>query len=261
MKKLNIFFLIFASLVASCHHDHEDENLGYEQVEAPHWKVSENTTGAGQSSIQNWKVLDGTKNIHSTMTVVGLPPEVPNSVVSDQDIVAFFVSGECIGVTNPIKIESGEWRYLLNIYKPKDLNTGVTMGYYSAAAKHVFYWLDCFAYSTDAIVGNIDEPFMVPSRTSSFALEISTTIGLTPSLLEKVGAGDEMAVFCGNECRGVLTWDALQEYFVGNTGLSADTEKLVVKYYNASEKRLYTSSEFQASIYDVVIFERNIDLK
>ena len=61
MKKLNIFFLIFASLVASCHHDHDD--LGHDKVEAPHWTVSESNSGSGQGSTGDWVVLDETKNI------------------------------------------------------------------------------------------------------------------------------------------------------------------------------------------------------
>lgn len=259
MKKLNIFFLILVSLLSSCSND--DEDLGYTQVEAPHWTLSNRHGELESGQIANWKVLDETKNITSTMSVIGSIPQISNTKVSEKDLVAFFSAGECVGVTSPMQLENGTWIYMLNLYKPKDPNYDIVMGYYSAATNSICYWLDCFEYSNDAIIGTLDDPFTVSGRISNYAFEIKTVIRLPLSKFEKVGAGDEMAMFCGNECRGVLVWNPTLEQFEGATGMVKDTEKFVVRYYNASEKRLYTSAEFEESIYSVIIYYNSIDLK
>lgn len=259
MKKLNIFFLIFASLVASCHHDHEDDNLGYEQVPAPHWTVSNGNAGSVTSV--DWKVLESTHNIMSTMTVLGVPPTVEGATTSADDVIGFFAGEECVGVVSPEKQSNGSWRYLLNVYSPKNPETSITLAYFSASQKCVYYWPDCLNFTTDGIVGTSEKPFAVTGRNSNYTLEMPATITLPSAILAKVGAGDEMAVFCGDECRGVLSWDDFNDCFKGNIGMSKETETMTVKYYNASEKRIYTSPEFQASIYDVVIFVSNVNLK
>lgn len=256
MKKLNIFFLIFASLVASCHHDHEGNGGDHEEVDEVLWQVSVNKV----TSV-NWKVSDDTHTILSTMTVIG---EVPNVIINEpstKDVIAFFDADECLGVTSPEKLEDGRWVYYFNIYQPNKTEDKVTLGYFSDNLKQAFYWPHCLEYHTDAIVGTMGEPFSVNTLdATTYPLVISADLNLPANMLSKTSSKDVLGVFSGDQCRGVLTSSGSGKYR-GTVHMIKVDEELTVQYFCATEKRVYKSISYPVHIGDAVFSVASLELK
>lgn len=79
----------------------------------------------------------------------------------------------------------------------------------------------------------------------------SAWLALGKELVPDMSPSDRLAIFCGNELRGVAEYNSAAGAWVALIyGNSSDKETLVVKYYNAKKKHLYQSAPLTFSIND-----------
>lgn len=111
-----------------------------------------------------WQVdmdkLDGS----SSMTLIA---DVSGGIHQD-DMMAAFIGNVCCGVgiaTYP----KGGYRFMLNIFEPMDdaLNGPITLVYYCAEERHLHYWHNELRYQPEAIIGTLDDPYVLSLRRST----------------------------------------------------------------------------------------------
>ena len=77
---------------------------------------------------------------------------------------------------------------------------------------------------------------------STYPADLTAYVQLPDSLKAYLSDADEMAAFCGNECRGVASRPANDEVWMiriyGNVG-----DEVTLKYYCATTKYMYDSAE------------------
>ena len=131
--------------------------------------------------------------------------------VTKDDQMAIFVNGELRGLAKPaIPVDNEQavsTRFVMKAYGNETGTETVNMSlkYYCQTLKHIFTLTDDINLSADESTGT-DEDYIPPFTLGSAKYPIVTSLDATP-ILAKAGiqpaAGDQLAAFVGDECRGV----------------------------------------------------------
>lgn len=254
--------LAMATAFTSCSNDDapsEPNNLGGTAMSTPpHWEVTPNTR-----DVYNWVVDEEVHSILNNMIVLG---EVPAQLCDDDadnpaaDRIGFFADNECVGVADHTIPYEGRWLYMAQVYEPINFNTDITIAYKDASTGITYYWPDTMPYTNNGVVGEISEPFTLDiSKAQTYPEQILVDVALPQDMAEYVSPDDELAIFCGEQCRGVF--DVTTDRIRGNAFMVEKDEEMQFRYYSASRKLLYTTAPFAAHLGDVVIYYRTIELK
>ena len=241
-----MFVLLAGLILGACSSSDDDNtNAAYtetSQSEAPVWQIDWTNnqerpgwTEPDASAYENWTIL-------KVQIEDALKP-----YVSDGDLMALFVNGEIRALASPASIVGSEQtatgKFVMKAYgnETGSETVNMTLQYYSQTLKHIFTLSDNISLNTDVTTG-IDEDF-IPEFTYGAAKYpvhktvtpeiILTTVGLTPA------AGNRVAAFVGNECRGTATLAASGSTSLLVYGRSAG-EAVTLKYYDAGKGLLFT---------------------
>lgn len=206
--------------------------------EAPDWSVDFYSNDPKPS----WTPIDNSEFESSMVIVAKLQKElVPFS--TDDDVMAVFINNSCHTIApRNIDIYNGENIYfVLNVYgTPTDNTSGVTLSYYSGGLHQLFtvsqenmVFLNEFTIGTDKDF----IPHMLYG-TSKYPIINHIFVETPDNPPFNVSDDDIVAVFVGNECRGVNK--------VGNPitvyRYNAD-EQVYVRYYSSEKQGIYTSPQ------------------
>lgn len=247
----NILYLVIILLssltfVACSSNDDDSKNYGYTVTtvsEAPSWQIDWQANDAKP----NWQEPD-IQNYENWSIVKLQIEDALKPYTSTDDRMAVFVAGECRGVKSPA-IDLGSevintTTYLLKAWGNE--NNGqelfVTLKYYNARLKQVFTRSGTITYYSGNDIG-MDTDFIPQFTLGSSKYPVVMTYDaafLLNNISVMPSAGDLIAAFVGNECRGVTQLTA------ANSPLSLTIlgrtigESVTVKYYHASTGSIYT---------------------
>lgn len=263
MNKLTIGLcaLGLAAMCASCSNDDEIVDVyqkgGTVAAEAPHWQLTPN-----RQDVFVWKVDETVHNILNNMLVLG---EVPTALCHDQvehgcDSIGFFAGNECVGVADHAIQYDGKWLYLATVYEPVNFNTALTVAFKDGSSGLTYYWPENVFYSNNAVIGEITEPYQLDlTKAQTYPYHILVDVALPEKLAQGITGDDELAVFCGDECRGVFEVSAGR--IRGDAFMRDNSEELHFRYYAASRKRVYATKAVQEHLGDVVVYYQTLALQ
>ncbi len=169
--------------------------------------------------------------------------------VDENDLLALFVDNELQGLAKPaIRLDyaSSQPSFLMKVYMQDSDETMVnlTVSYYSNRLKQIFSRSSQILYKPDEDYG-VDEDYVPDFTLGSQKYPVTMSLQLASSPIASAGittaAGDKVAAFVGEECRGTYTLDsnllgasAIMTVFGLSTG-----EDVTLRYYAANTKTLY----------------------
>lgn len=260
MKKINLMFLLLASLVCgACTSD--DENAGggngndngngqkltyvtTPQEEPPVWQMdwSYNQENPG------WTKPDESLYETSTPLTVTIE-EALQPYVSKDDMMAVFVNGELRGLaTQPAVIVGDEQTtshlFVMTAYGNETGTVKISLSYYCKKLNHIFTLTQDLDLNSDESLGT-DEDFIPPFTLGSAKYPVTKTVVAEQYLLLADITpieGNLLGAFVGDECRGLVSLSAS-----GNTpmviyGRNAG-ESVTLKYYDALTSQLLTIAD------------------
>lgn len=239
---VGLFVLLLGLLFVACDSS-DSEDLGYtesEQEAVPVWAMD----WTNNQEKPSW--TDPDNSIYENYTILKVQIEKPlMPYVSEGDMLAIFINGELRGMATPAQTLSGQkepGKFLLKAWGNESGTETVNMSlsYYSQTLKHIFTLSGDINLDSDETTG-IEEAF-VPEFTLGPAKYPVVKAFNAASLLAKAeikpAAGDRLAAFVGDECRGicpsVTNAPSLTVY-----GRAAG-ESITIKYYQTSTSKLFT---------------------
>ena len=242
--------VLLASLVlGACSSDDDNgnnsTNAAYtvtQQSESPGWQID----WSYNQERPDWTTPDGSGYENWTILMVQIEQAL-QPFATGGDMMALFVNGELRGLASPvISLGSGQASNGLFLLKAYGNETGqepmnVSLKYYCQQLKHIFTQSADISYSSDESTG-IEEDFIPDFILGSAKYPVVKTVN-AETLLAKAGitpaAGNQVAAFVGDECRGTATLTA-----TGSTTLVVfcrnAEEQVTLKCYDAAAGKLYT---------------------
>ncbi len=209
--------------------------------EAPTWQID----WSNDQQKPDWKEPDASAYANWTILMVQIEEALQPYVTKD-DQMAIFVDGELRGLAKPaIAVDNDQavsTRFVMKAYGNETGTETVNMSlkYYCQTLKHIFTLTDDINLSSDESTGT-DEDYIPPFTLGSAKYPIVMTLDAT-AILAKAGiqpaAGDQLAAFVGNECRGVSP-SAIGQLKCTVYGRVAG-ESITVKYYQAATGKVFT---------------------
>ena len=241
MKTIKIFMMmaVLTSLWA-CSSDDATPWKGSTFVTSakPTWAID----WTSNATTPNWQDPDATKFECSMDLLIDLEDEiVPLS--TDGDMMAVFIDGECRGVSYRNVMSSGRINFLLHVKgSSEEDGTPMELRYYCDGVHHltISEAISCFVpnnlmdktYQLVLEMGN--ESTKYPT-TTMMSLTMPKQLPFTPS------DNDMLAVFVGDECRGIGSQNA--ELYEGWRMMVYGVrvgESAQIRYYSAEQGRVYT---------------------
>lgn len=136
-----IFILIFSSLIfTGCGNDEDDptEEKNYTKPK-PEWIVS----NPNQYSV-------------SMTAIVSLPDDLTQDI-SEGDLLAAFINGECRGISNRVKVEDAFLFYVL-VKANSEENGKVQFKYYNTKKSYLYETQPFLNYDSETSYGSADNP-------------------------------------------------------------------------------------------------------
>lgn len=238
MKIDKIIVLIAALTFMGCSSDDDEQSRAYTfvNVAPPKWSVD----FKGNNSSPSWLAPDPTKYESSMFIMVQLEDAlVPYS--TDADLMTVLINGECRAVPAVRNVdENNNISFVLKIRgNSNDRNVLFSLCYYCAALNQIFSLEGYQSFATEITYG-FDEDF-VPSLLKGcpkYPVQNTLTVNLPAKAPFTAADGDCVAVFVGNECRGVGTVE--KPFTVFRT---AENETLQLRYYSAQKGGVFTLTQ------------------
>lgn len=243
-------FLLFIS----CSSDDETTGNGEQSnytattvAEAPTWQVD----WTYDQERPEWQEPVGSRYENFSVLLVKIEPAL-RPYTSDQDLMALFVGNELRGLSSPAfavnRDDTDDSSFLLKAYGNEANNEqiNVTLKYYNSRLKQVFSRSGSIRYNMDEVFG-ISEEFIPHFTFGSAKYPVVMSLALEATPIAKAGivpaAGDWVAAFVADECRGVWAvdqgqWDAVLTVFGRKAG-----ENINLKYYDSTRSRILTFTD------------------
>ena len=214
--------------------------------EAPQWKVD----WSGNEARPDWQEPDASAYANFAVMIVTIE-EALQPYVSQDDLLAIFVGDELRGLASPLVMGDGTMdatRFLLKGYSNENAGDQVvvTMKYYNAKLKQIFSLSESMTLDEDSDLGIYDD-FIPPFTQGCEKYPVTTTVDLASALAEAgitPAEGDMVAIFVGDECRGVAQFSTLDSPLSTLTVyLREEGEEVTLKYYDATGNRIFTVGE------------------
>ncbi len=251
---LSTIILLASLTLGACSKDDDDtdnEPKGYtvtNVAEEPNWQVD----WTYNQSRPDWQEPVASDYENWTVMLFKIEDAL-RPYVDENDLMAVFVGDELRGLAKPaINLYSDaksteEAYFLMKAYGNDSGQTkiDVTLRYYSSRLQHFFTLSDKILYQPDEVYG-VDKD-LIPQFTlgaEKFKVKMPLQLSTTPLATSdiKPAAGDIVAAFVGNECRGILTLDnlLLTPSVTMNVFGYDEGESVSLKYYDAKAKCIYT---------------------
>ena len=255
MKNVKIMMLmVVLTLAWGCSSDSDDNNSGqwsgstYMPSAKPAWVVDWTST----ATKPDWQNPDPTKFDSSMHILVDVDGELKNNY-SENDLMAVFMDGECRGVSHPSVAPNGSVSFLM-YFKGKGSEGSekkdFELRYYCDKLHHMNVLPSYMTFEPDNI---LDKNYMKVISINQGSLKYPVSTQLTVMMPQRTPftatSADMLAVFVGNECRGVGvknantygSWD-VPTYGSWDvpTYSTAVGEKAQVRYYSAEKGGVYT---------------------
>lgn len=234
------------TLAWGCSSDSSDENGSSRATfspvaSAPDWHVDL----TWHDTAPDWQDPSSTQFECSMNLLVELGHQlVPFSSPGDQ--MAMFINGECRGVSYRNVTDDGTVVFLLHVKgTSEESSQPMQIRYYSAGASQLFINDEVPTFTPNNLMEEAFQLVFDPQTTSTKYPELTElTVYLPAELPFNVSEDDRLAVFVGNECRGVMV-DGGELYpgWKGDVYGLQQGEKAQLRYYSAEKGGVYVFSE------------------
>ena len=229
--------LAVLTMLWGCSSDSDDgdklEGSSFAPAEKPSWIVDM----MANDPVPAWISPDPSKYESSMFVMVCLEDQLA-PYTSDDDLMTVLIGDECRAKPAPLhKDDSGKCYFVLKIDgNSTDRDVSFSLCYYAAKIHHLFKLSSTQTFASDITYG-IDEDF-IPQLTkgsSKYPVQGDLTVKLPDTAPFTPSDDDFVAVFVGDDCRGVGTVGQPFTVFLTSTG-----ETPHVRYYSAQKGGVYT---------------------
>jgi hypothetical protein len=218
----------------------------FEHADRPAWGVDL----TGNDAAPDWGNFNLSLYENSMYVLVTLQDELA-AHSTEADRMAVFIGGERrTQLAVPNFYDDGAVRYVLRIYgNSTDRNVRFTLQYYSVALKQLFSIGTEEKFVPEFTYGNIKD-FVPPllKGCKKFPVQNQLTVSLPDQPPFTPDNNDLVAVFVGDECRGVGV--AGKPFNVFRT---SETEKLTLRYYSVQQAGIYTMAQTVTAETDITL--------
>ncbi len=246
MKTIKLMTLMMAALATTwgCSSDSNDNeeqwsNSTFAPSAQPTWAVDWTST----ATAPDWKNPDPTRFDGPSMSfLVDLDEELTRNSTSE-DIMAAFINNECRGVSRRHEWPNGSVSFLLTLKGSGiEAKKPVELRYYCDKLHH----MNTVSSIMQFVPGNIlNKDYMtilnISDGSSKYPVKTLLTIKIPQKTPFTVNSGDMLAVFVGDECRGVgsRNADANDCWQVTTYSVQAG-ETAQIRYYSSEKVGIYT---------------------
>lgn len=210
--------------------------------EAPQWEVD----WSYDQARPDWQE-PATENFENWTVALVEVEDALKPYASADDLMAFFVDDELRGMAAPATIvgdsNSDATTFLLKVWgnESVDETVNVTLKYYCSRLNHIFSLTENYTVGEEL---GIDDDFIPPFTLGSSKYPVVTSVDATSALAAagiKPAAGDMVAAFVGDECRGVSQWSKEEGGFPEfDVYQREEGESFTLMYYDAKNKGITT---------------------
>ena len=218
----------------------------FEHADRPAWGVDL----TGNDAAPDWGNFSMSLYENSMYVLVTLQDELA-AHATEADRMAVFIGGERrTQLAVPNFYDDGAVRYVLRIYgNSTDRNVRFDLQYYCTALKQLFSIGTEEKFVPEFTYGNIKD-FVPPllKGCKKFPVQNQLTVSLPDQPPFTPDNNDLVAVFVGDECRGVGV--AGKPFNVFRT---SETEKLTLRYYSVQQAGIYTMAQTVTAETDITL--------
>lgn len=180
------------------------------------------------------------------MTVICALDNNLSAYVHDDDILAAFSGGKCVGIAENMANVKDKSLYKLVIKNVVTDGAEIELKYYSSLG-YIFGSTEKLIFDAGSVSGTINSPLSLGFDTASQCpLTMYAYIALEPELAQYASDKDLMAAFAGDECRGIAKTVTLPNGKIGFVipvkGKLTNDETITLKYYSAARQYVYRSA-------------------
>lgn len=180
----------------------------------------------------------------SMTAYVTLDDVVARYADADNDQLAAFIGGACVGKGECVGLNAGKSVYKLVINGVGGSDRDVDLRYYSSSNGYEFAAMSCLSFADGKVEASVQSPFVVPLVVAGkHPLRMTACVTLPSDMVRYVDPSDKMAAFVGEECRGLASPHVAEngDYVFNMTinGSMDASETVVLKYYSAKNSYLY----------------------
>lgn len=206
--------------------------------EKPAWAVD----WASNAAKPDWQEPVATKYECSMNMLIRLVQDLaPYS--TDNDLMAVFINGECRGVSYRNKLADGRVVFLLHVKgTSEEANQQMELRYYCDGLHHLNVTNSISPFVPNNVLDETyQSDFDIDNGSTKYPLKTNLTVMLPEQLPFVASADDMLAVFVGNECRGIgyQGGDLYEGWRVKVVG-AQEGETAQIRYYSADKAGTYT---------------------
>ena len=231
--------LLVACLALFCACSSDDDSPGkksFKAGEKPTWSVNL----ASSDAAPGWQDIDRSLYESWMYVTVKLEDELAKHASSDDRMVVFIGDEQRTRPSAPNIYADGSVYFVLTIGgNSTDREINIRLCYWSAKLRQTFMIEEKSTFMPELPYGNTTDyvpPLLRGSK--KYPVQSSLTVNLAENAPVKTAAGDLVAAFVGEECRGVGKIG--QPFTVFRT--SAD-ETILLRYYNKENAGVYSSQQ------------------
>ncbi len=230
-----------------------EETAGLKEVSVgkPDWQVDL----VNNEETPDWQAPDPSRYENWMIFVVRIQEEL-KSYMSDDDMMALFVGDELRGVNHPAKAANGQQAtvdestyFILRVWgnEPSNQEVNATIKLWSSKLRHTFTLKGKGKIIPESVKG-VDTEFLPDIALGSAKYPCTTWVNISFNPQDyglEYSQDDMMAVFIGNECRGIR--HIYRDGFNANPRIllfglqEGETARLL--YYNAKSDRVYDTDK------------------
>ena len=241
-KRYSLLLMAVLMMMWGCSSDSDDNGQGNHSSFVPSASPTWAMDWTADAAAPDWKEPDVTRFECSMTMLVSLQQSLA-AYSTDRDVMAVFVDGDCRGVSYRNKLANGRVEYLL-LVKGTSEETGHAMElrYYCDSLHHMNVLTALRPFEPSNLM---DEKYHihlgVENGSGKYPVSTQVTLMLPQTLPFTVNPNDKLAIFVGDECRGIgsLGGDAYDGWRVMVYSRQAG-ETAQVRYYSAAKGGTYT---------------------
>ena len=242
MKTIKIMMMMAALTLAwGCSSDSDESNKWNGSVYTPSlnkptWAVD----WSSNETMPDWQNPSATAFECSMDLSIRLSEQLGNQS-TDNDRMGIFIGDECRGMGLPNKLSTGRIVFLIHVSaSSKETGEPLELRYYCDGWHHLSKTMLNIPFKPNDVQEPYERDLDISEGSTKYPVATSVTVVVPQQLPFTTNAGDMLAVFVGNECRGVGMRSAEDANRWSVTVYGSQTgETAQIRYYSAEKNGIY----------------------
>ncbi len=210
--------------------------------QAPHWAID----WTWNDPEPDWKEPPSTQYECRMELLVAMDDDLKR-LSSEEDQMAIFINGTCRGISFPnVSKTTGNVFFLIHIKgTSQEVGADMELRYYCHNARQLFTDKYMPVFTPNNLMDEAHQQvFNLAGSSSKYPLFTQLAVTIPENVPFTVTEDDELAVFVGDECRGILHTTP-EDYFRWCSVVVSreENETATIRYYSAEKQGIYTIAE------------------